>query len=126
MGKLDERQRLKSMSFKRSNCPVACTLDIIGDKWTLLVIRDLLFGKTRYKEFQDAEERIPTNILANRLHQLENTGLIYRVPYQDRPVRYEYRLTETGNSLKIIIGVIARWANKHLPGTHRSPAVKIK
>jgi len=55
-----QRARLKSLSFRRSDCPVSCALDVIGDKWTLLIIRDLFFGKTRYKEFQESKEGIPT------------------------------------------------------------------
>jgi len=62
-----ERNRLTSMSFKRSDCAIACVLDLLGDKWTLLIIRDLFFGKTRYKDFHESNEKIPTNILAGRL-----------------------------------------------------------
>jgi DNA-binding HxlR family transcriptional regulator len=114
-----EQKLLKSMSFKRSQCAVACTLDLIGDKWTLLIIRDMFFGKTRFNEFHDSEEKIPTNILANRLQHLEKAGLITRYPYQDRPVRYEYKLTETGRSLGSVIKAIINWAGKQLPGTHQ-------
>lgn len=62
--------------FKRSACAVANTLDILGDKWTLLVVRDLLFGKTIYSEFQNSPEKIPTNILAERLKRLESADII--------------------------------------------------
>lgn len=107
------------MSFKRSSCAIACTLDLIGDKWTLLVIRDLFFGKTRYKEFQESAEGIPTNILADRLQNLEKAGLVSRTPYQERPVRYEYHLTETGRSLGPVLKAIANWAGKQMPVTGR-------
>ncbi|MCH7695549.1 MAG: helix-turn-helix transcriptional regulator [Proteobacteria bacterium] len=105
------------MSFKRSVCPVACTLDLIGDKWTLLIIRDLFFGKTRYKEFQESTEKIPTNILASRLQQLKKAGLITRTPYQKRPLRHAYQLTETGRSLGPVIKAIVNWGSEQLPGT---------
>ena len=119
MGKRDQRKRLKKMSFKRSSCAIACTLDLIGDKWTLLVIRDLFFGKTRYKEFQESAEKIPTNILANRLQHLEKAGLVTRTPYQEHPVRYEYQLTETGRSLGPVLKAIVNWAEKQMPVTDR-------
>ena len=119
MGKREQRKRLKAMSFKRSGCTVACTLDLIGDKWTLLIIRDLFFGKTRYKEFQESAEKIPTNILAVRLRHLEKAGLISKAPYQDRPVRYEYHLTETGRSLGPVLRAIVTWAGTQMPETDR-------
>ena len=111
------KNNLKSMCFTRSDCAVACTLDLIGDKWTLLIIRDLFFGKTRYKQFQDSDEKIPTNILASRLQKLEKAGLITRTPYQQNPVRYEYKLSKTGKSLKPVILAIANWGKEHITGT---------
>lgn len=78
----------------RSPCPIANTLDILGDKRTLLVIRDLFSGKKTYTDFQSSPESIPTNILANRLKRLADYGIIEKTPYQQRPVRYAYRLTE--------------------------------
>lgn len=107
---------LKTISYKRSDCPVSCTLDLIGDKWTLLIIRDLLLGKSRFKDFSESAEGIPTNILANRLQKLEKTGLVRKIPYQKHPPRYEYCLTETGMDLVPVIKAIINWAEKHLPG----------
>src|ERR671916_2191665 len=75
---------------RRSACPVACALDVVGDRWTLLVIRDLLAGKSRYGDFLASPEKIPTNILADRLKRLEREGLVSRLPYSVRPPRYEY------------------------------------
>ena len=107
------------MSFKRSDCAIACALDLIGDKWTLLIIRDLLLGKHRYKEFSESRERIPSNILANRLQRLEQAGFINKTPYQENPVRYEYHLTTAGKELMPVIRAIVIWADRHLPGvTH--------
>lgn len=112
-------RRLKSHAFQRSDCALACTLDLIGDKWTLLVIRDLLFGKTRYTEFQASAEHIPTNVLADRLKKLEQFGLVEKTVYQTRPTRYAYRLTETGRSLAPVVRAIVAWAATHIPGTRQ-------
>ena len=76
---------------RRSQCPIATTLDVVGDKWTLLLIRDIgLFDKHRNKDFQQAAEKIPSNILANRLKQLVEDGLVRKRLYQEHPPRYEY------------------------------------
>src|SRR4051794_5560556 len=83
----------------RSTCPVAGTLDLVGDKWTLLVVRDLLRGKRRYGDLASSADHIPTNILADRLRRLEQAGLVERRLYSERPPRYEYRLTPTGKEL---------------------------
>lgn len=102
--------------WKRSACPVANTLDLVGDKWTLLVIRDMRFGKRTYGEFADSPERIPTNILADRLKRLEEAGIIVRSAYQERPVRYEYTLTDKGRELGEVLQALVRWGKKHIPG----------
>ena len=97
----------------RSQCPIANTLDIIGDRWTLLIIRDILInGKHRFREFQDIPEAFPTNILSNRLKRLEGWGLIEKRAYQEHPVRYEYHLTEYGEALEPVLKAIESW------GTH--------
>lgn len=101
----------------RSHCPVACTLDLIGDRWTLLVIRDLIFGKHYFDEFLASPEGIATNILAARLKFLEEEGLAIseRDPGDRRRVRYE--LTERGKSLRRLLAGVARWGLKNIPGT---------
>ena len=101
----------------RSPCPIANTLDILGDKWTLLVIRDLFAGKSTYGEFQSSPEGIPTNILADRLKRLAMHGLIEKTPYQERPVRYSYRLTKTGRSLAPVLKAMVDWGNRNITGT---------
>src|SRR5712692_8762812 len=77
-------------------CPVACALDLVGDRWTLLVIRALLADKRRFGDFLTSPEHIPTNILADRLKRLERAGLIASVQYTERPPRFEYQLTASG------------------------------
>lgn len=108
--------------FLRSPCPIASSLDLIGDKWTMVILRDLLNGKSRYSEFLASPERITTNILADRLERMETSGLIVRQPYQDRPVRYDYRLTEKGHGLHPTLRALCRWANEFMPGTLIPPA----
>ncbi|MGV6859596.1 MAG: winged helix-turn-helix transcriptional regulator [bacterium] len=103
--------------FSRSPCPVACTLDIIGDKWTLLVVRDLFAGKKTYGELQRSPEKIPTNILADRLKRLVNQGIVVREAYQERPVRYQYTLTEKGRDLGAVLDSMVKWGEKHVPGS---------
>jgi DNA-binding HxlR family transcriptional regulator len=111
------RPRAETSGFLRSPCAVANTLDIVGDKWSLLVVRDLLRGLATYKNLQNSPERIPTNILADRLKRLEEAGLVAKSAYQEHPVRYAYRLTEKGKALREVLGAFARWGKKHIPGT---------
>jgi DNA-binding HxlR family transcriptional regulator len=107
----------KPKGARRSPCPIACTLDLLGDKWTLLVIRDMRFGKATYGELLNSPEGIPTNILADRRKRLEAAGLIVRSGYQQRPVRHAYALSEKGNSLGAILLAFVQWGEKHLPDT---------
>jgi DNA-binding HxlR family transcriptional regulator len=101
----------------RSACAIANSLDIVGDKWSLLVVRDLLFGKRTYGELANSPERIPTNILADRLKRLEGAGIIVSAPYQQHPVRYAYTLTPKGKDLGGVLLAFVRWGKQHIPGT---------
>lgn len=102
----------------RSQCPIACTLDLIGDRWTLLVIRDMMFfDKHRFEEFLASPEGISTNILASRLKSLEEMGLVEKSPYSNHPRRMHYQLTEKGESLRPVLRRIANWGLKHIPDT---------
>jgi DNA-binding HxlR family transcriptional regulator len=107
----------RQMRFPRSPCPIANVLDLVGDKWSLLVARDLLRGCTTYNELLDSPERIPTNILADRLKRLEKAGILTRSPYQERPTRYAYKLTKKGRDFGGLLLAVVRWARRHLPGT---------
>jgi DNA-binding HxlR family transcriptional regulator len=104
---------------RRSLCPVACSLDVIGDRWTLLVIRDLFSGKHRYGEFLTSPEGIPTNILAERLKRLESAGLVASVQYSEHPPRFEYELTERGRGLLPVLDALADWGLEQFPGTRK-------
>ena len=114
---IEPKPKSGAYDFPRSRCAVACTLDLVGDKWSLLVVRDLLRGNVTYGALQDSPEGIPTNILADRLKRLEQDGLIAKSPYQDHPVRYTYRLTEKGKALGDVLLALVRWGKKHIPGT---------
>jgi DNA-binding HxlR family transcriptional regulator len=103
--------------FTRSACAVANSLDILGDKWSLLVVRDLLQGKRTYGELANSPERIPTNILADRLKRLEGAGIIASTPYQERPMRYAYALTPKGGALGDVLLAFVRWGKQYIPGT---------
>jgi len=107
----------KTPQFDRSPCPLAVSLDILGDKWTLIVIRDLFRGVTRYSDFLKSPEHVPTNILAERLKRLEEHELVEKQAYQQNPVRYEYLLTKKGRTLLPVIREMVRWGNAHYPGT---------
>ncbi len=112
---------------RRSSCPIACTLDLIGDRWTLLVIRDMMFlGKQRFEEFLESPEGISTNILANRLKSLEDLGLVEKQPYSDHPRRMNYRLTERGHSLRPVMKSMIAWGLKQIPETRVPEAELIK
>jgi len=103
---------------RRSPCPVACTLDLIGDRWTLLVIRDMMFfGKQRFEEFLDSPEGISTNILAHRLKLLEEQGLVEKEPYGTHSRRMNYRLTAKGNSLRPVLKAVVVWGLRHVEST---------
>ena len=99
----------------RSACPAAGSLDILGDRWSLLIIRDLLMGKRRYADFQASPEGISTNILADRLKRLQEFGIVEKRSYQVKPTRYEYNMTRRGADLIPILQELCRWGEQHLP-----------
>lgn len=105
----------------RSGCPIAATLDLVGDKWSLVIVRDMLIGKRRYGEFLASPEGITTNILADRLKRMEELGLVSKAPYQQHPPRYDYDLTRAGVSLLPVLQAMCRWANKNIPDTWTPP-----
>lgn len=103
---------------RRSVCPIACTLDLIGDRWTLLIVRDMMFfGKQRFEEFLESPEGISTNILTNRLKLLEDLGLVEKQPYSNHPRRMNYQLTQRGHSLRPVLKAVTAWGLKHIPET---------
>lgn len=95
-------------------CNIAQTLNLIGDKWTLLILRQIMNGHITYKEIQDHLEGIPSNLLSERLKCLEADELIVAELYQAHPPRYGYTLTESGLDLSDIFNSIIIWGEKHL------------
>jgi DNA-binding HxlR family transcriptional regulator len=106
----------------RSTCSIARTLELVGDKWTLLVVRDLMWhGKQTFQALQDSAEHMPSNILSDRLKKLAEWGLVRREAYQQNPPRYEYKLTNEGRSLEPILLQIMAWGHSHLGGGRYDP-----
>lgn len=106
----------------RSSCSIARTLEVAGDKWTLLIVRDLLWhGKTTFQALQASAERVPSNILSDRLKRLADWGLVERAAYQMNPVRYSYTLTDKGRSLEPVLLHIMAWGHRHLGGGRYDP-----
>jgi DNA-binding HxlR family transcriptional regulator len=100
---------------KRSSCPVSCSLEVIGDKWSLLIIRDMLFfGKGTYNEFLNSPEKIATNILNDRLIKLTEAGII---TFRGTEKRKKYSLTKIGLDLKPVIDAIRVFGMKHFEGS---------
>jgi DNA-binding HxlR family transcriptional regulator len=105
--------------LRRSACAIANTLDRVGDKWSLLLVRDMFAGKSTYGQFIESPEGIPTNILADRLKRLEQFGIVARSVYQERPVRHAYSLTAKGKQLGLVLRAMADWGLENIPGTKK-------
>ena len=99
----------------RSNCPVSRSLDLLGDKWTLLIMRDALFFERKtFADFTSSSEHIPTNLLSARLKKLVSCGLLERHQYHDKPARYEYLPTAMGEKLRPVLNVIKQFGQENL------------
>ena len=122
MGKTDRAVKAAAARPRgntRSRCPVSCTLDVLGDRWSLLVVRDLVRGKRRYAEFLESPEGIPTNILAERLKRLVAHGIVTKRRYSARPPRMEYELTAKGEDLRPILRAMLEWGVQYVKGSRR-------
>ncbi len=109
----------------RTGCPVACSLDILGDHWTLLIIRNLMFlGLHEYKEMLKTEEQISSSILSDRLKKLKCEGVISSIPHPESGRRKLYYLTQMGKDLIHIMVDLVFWANIHLSDRLNIPAEK--
>jgi DNA-binding HxlR family transcriptional regulator len=98
-------------TYEGQDCPIARTLEIVGERWTLLIVRDVLDGLSRFDQFQ-ASLGIARNVLTDRLNRLVAEGILERVPYSKRPPRYEYRLTERGRELEPALAALRRWGDQ--------------
>jgi DNA-binding HxlR family transcriptional regulator len=102
-------------SYRIDDCPVARTLDLIGERWTILLLRDLLLhGPRRFQDFQASLPGVAPNTLSARLKAMEDSGLVRRELYNERPPRLEYVLTDKGRSLGPIVKAMRDWGAKHL------------
>lgn len=101
-------------SYRQKSCPVAKTLDVIGERWALLILRDLLLqGARRFQDFQESLPGVAPNTLSARLKDLEAGGLIARHAYSEHPPRLEYQLTEKGKSLGPVMKALRDWGRRH-------------
>ena len=101
------------MKEKLPSCPVEITMGLIGEKWKVLIIRDLLTGTKRFGELKKSVTGISQKVLTNNLRQMEASGLVKRKVYAEVPPRVEYSLTETGLSLKPILDSMVKWGNEY-------------
>ena len=99
--------------YEGQNCSVARALEIVGERWTLLIIRDAFLGLRRFEQFQE-NLGIARNVLSDRLNRLVDEGIMERVRYSERPERYEYRLTAKGWDLQIAMAGLRQWGDKYL------------
>lgn len=103
---------------RRSNCPISTGLEVLGDRWTLLIVRDLMFaGKRHYREFLQSEEGISTNVLADRLETLVARGLVTKSGDESHKQKARYSLTEKGIALLPVILALSGWSQKYFPET---------
>jgi DNA-binding HxlR family transcriptional regulator len=102
---------MRRTSFEDMNCSLAQCLEAVGEWWTLLIVRDALFGVTRFDDFH-ARLGIARNVLTQRLEHLMEHGVLTREPYQDNPVRYDYRLTAKGRSLWLVVAAMRQWGDE--------------
>ena len=107
--------------YTGQNCSVARALEVVGERWTLLILRDAFMGVTRFERFQQ-RLRLAPNILSKRLRSLTDAGILERRPYQERPERHEYVLTPGGRELFPVVMALMRWGDAHL-SPEGAPAV---
>lgn len=107
-------------TYDTQSCSVAWTLEVVGERWTLLIVRDAMLGVSRFGDFRH-RLGVAASVLAVRLNRLASAGVIERVPYQQRPVRYEYRLTPKGRELGLVVLALMRWGDRYLAGEAGPP-----
>src|SRR5436189_3352462 len=99
--------------YEGQNCSIARALEVVGERWTLLIVRDAFLGLRRFEEFQQSLG-IARNVLTDRLNRLVEEGILERVRYSERPERYEYRLTAKGRDLQIALAGLRQWGDRYL------------
>ncbi len=111
---------------RRSRCPVSCTLDVLGDRWSRQVVRDLMRGKRRFAKFAASAEGMPTNILSDRLKRLRAKGIVRATRYTDRPPRLEYTLTEKDEDLRPMMRAMVEGGVRHAGGRMPPPVAAVR
>jgi len=109
-------------SYENQRCSLARALEMVGERWTLLVIRDLFCGLSRFDDLQ-ASTGVARNVLTNRLDRLVENGLVAKRPYQERPVRHEYELTDKGNALWRVMHELLLWGDRFAPAPEGRPTI---
>ena len=100
--------------FAPFHCPIARSLDVVGDRWTILILRDLVrFGPRKFQDLERSLSRISPNTLSLRLKRLEEAGIVERRFYEQHPPRAEYVLTEVGNQLRPVLKALFEWGERH-------------
>lgn len=116
----ETESNMKWEDLKDQECSVARTLAVIGDRWTLMILSDCFLGAKRFEEFRE-RLGLSKSVLNNRLKSLEDNGILERIPYQQNPVRVEYKLTKKGRDLSPIIFTIVNWGDKYYAGEAGPP-----
>jgi DNA-binding HxlR family transcriptional regulator len=111
---------VKRASFQDMNCSVARSLEVVGEWWTLLILRDCFFGITRFEDFHE-RLGIARNVLATRLDALVGHGVLHRVPYDEARGRYDYRLTDMGRALWPVLTMLRQWGDEWILGQDHAP-----
>ena len=106
--------------YQGQNCSIARALELVGDRWTLLIVRDLVFGLSRFDELLESLG-IATNVLTDRLNRLVDEGVVERFPYSERPERFAYRLTAKGRELGPVLLALMQWGDRHI--SKRAPRI---
>lgn len=109
-------------TYDTQNCSIAHALEAVGERWTLLILRDAIRGSRRFEDFLSGLG-IARNVLTARLTRMVEQGLLERAPYQDRPVRHEYRLTDKGRDFVPVLAGLLEWGDRYTPCPSGPPAV---
>jgi DNA-binding HxlR family transcriptional regulator len=109
--------------YEGQDCSIARSLELVGERWTLLIIRDAFLGVRRFDDFQQSLG-IARNVLTDRLNRLVEAGIFERVPYSERPERFEYRLTEKGVDLRVALLALMQWGDRYV--SEQPPRVALR